>query len=122
MTGGGGADTFRYITTLDSTGAAMDEILDFAPGTDKIDLSRIDANSLAGGDQAFSWIGSNAFTGSGAASAGELRAYQNNGTGSSRATPTATASPTSSSLARPGHTIVRRRHVAGWRETRFMSL
>jgi hypothetical protein len=79
MTGGGGADTFRYITTLDSTGAAMDEILDFAPGTDKIDLSRIDANSLAGGDQAFSWIGSNAFTGSGAASAGELRAYQNNG-------------------------------------------
>jgi serralysin len=79
MTGGGGADTFRYITTLDSTGAAMDEILDFAPGTDKIDLARIDANTLAGGDQGFSWIGSNAFTGSGAASAGELRAYQNNG-------------------------------------------
>jgi Ca2+-binding RTX toxin-like protein len=79
MTGGGGADTFRYITTLDSTGAAMDEILDFAPGTDKIDLARIDANTLAGGDQAFSWIGSNAFTGSGAASAGELRAYQDNG-------------------------------------------
>jgi Ca2+-binding RTX toxin-like protein len=80
MTGGAGADTFRYLTALDSTVAAMDEILDFAPGTDKIDLSRIDANTLAGGDQAFSWIGSNAFTGSGAASAGELRAFESNGT------------------------------------------
>ena len=38
---------------------SMDQILDFTPGTDKIDLSRIDANSLAAGDQAFSWIGSN---------------------------------------------------------------
>jgi Ca2+-binding RTX toxin-like protein len=79
MTGGAGADTFRYFTALDSTAAAIDEILDFAPGTDKIDLSRIDANTLAGGDQAFSWIGSNAFTGGGAASAGELRAYGSGG-------------------------------------------
>jgi Ca2+-binding RTX toxin-like protein len=76
MTGGDGADTFRYVTTLDSTGAAMDEILDFAPGTDKIDLARIDANTLAGGDQAFSWIGSNAFSNV----AGELRAYESGGT------------------------------------------
>ena len=29
--------------------------------------SRIDANTLAAGDQAFSWIGSNAFSGSGGA-------------------------------------------------------
>jgi Ca2+-binding RTX toxin-like protein len=79
MTGGGGADTFRYITTLDSTGASMDEILDFASGSDKIDLSRIDANTTLAGDQAFSWIGSTAFTGSGAASAGQLRAYESGG-------------------------------------------
>jgi Ca2+-binding RTX toxin-like protein len=76
LTGGEGADMFRYLATSDSTAAAADRILDFTPGTDKIDLSRIDANSHAAGDQAFSWVGSNAFTGSGAASAGELRAYQ----------------------------------------------
>ena len=43
---------------------------------DKIDLSLIDANTLAGGNQAFHWIGANAFSGTGAASAGELRVYQ----------------------------------------------
>ncbi|HET9638923.1 MAG TPA: M10 family metallopeptidase C-terminal domain-containing protein, partial [Allosphingosinicella sp.] len=75
LTGNGGADTFRYDGTADSNAGAMDHILDFAAGSDKIDLSRVDANSSAAGDQAFSWIGSNAFSGS----AGELRAYQNNG-------------------------------------------
>ena len=55
----------------------MDHILDFAAGTDKIELTRVDANTFVAGDQAFSWIGANAFTGSGAASAGQLRAYQN---------------------------------------------
>jgi hypothetical protein len=53
----------------------MDHILDFTPGTDKIDLSRVDANALAAGDQAFAWIGSNAFSGA----AGELRAFQSGG-------------------------------------------
>jgi serralysin len=76
LTGGDGADIFRYLATSDSTAGAADRILDFTPGTDKIDLSRIDANSHSAGDQAFSWVGSNAFTGTGAASAGELRAYQ----------------------------------------------
>jgi Ca2+-binding RTX toxin-like protein len=76
LTGGDGADIFRYLATSDSTSGAADRILDFTPGTDKIDLSRIDANSHSAGDQAFSWIGANAFTGSGAASAGELRAFQ----------------------------------------------
>jgi hypothetical protein len=79
LTGNGGTDSFRYSATADSTAAAMDRILDFTPGTDKIDLTRIDANSHAAGNQAFSWIGSNTFTGSGAASAGELRAYENGG-------------------------------------------
>jgi hypothetical protein len=59
----------------------MDHILDFAPGTDKIDLSRTDANTLVAGDQAFTFIGSNAFSNV----AGQLRAFQQGGrTGSSQ--------------------------------------
>jgi Ca2+-binding RTX toxin-like protein len=72
LTGGGGADSFRYKLATDSTASATDHILDFASGTDKIDLTRIDANAGLAGDQAFSWIGSSAFSGA----AGELRAYQ----------------------------------------------
>jgi Ca2+-binding RTX toxin-like protein len=79
LTGGAGADLFRYLAVGDSIAASMDQILDFTPGTDKIDLSRIDANTLAAGDQAFSWIGSAAFTGGGAGAAGELRAVLSNG-------------------------------------------
>ena len=77
MTGNGGADIFRYNATTESRGPSIDHILDFTPGTDQIDLSRIDANTIAGGDQAFAWIGSNAFTGT----AGELRAENLNGMG-----------------------------------------
>ncbi|HYG47901.1 MAG TPA: M10 family metallopeptidase C-terminal domain-containing protein [Allosphingosinicella sp.] len=76
LTGNGGADTFQYHAAAESTTAGRDQILDFATGSDRIDLSRIDANTLSGGDQAFTWIGSNAFGGTGAASAGQLRAYQ----------------------------------------------
>ena len=72
LRGGAGADIFRYLSASDSTASAMDRILDFAAGTDKIDLGRIDADSLTAGDQAFTWIGSDAFSGS----AGQLRAYQ----------------------------------------------
>ena len=75
LTGNGGADTFRYDGTADSNSGSRDRITDFTPGTDKIDLSRVDANSLAAGDQGFTWIGSSAFSGS----AGQLRAYQQNG-------------------------------------------
>ncbi|MET1110555.1 MAG: M10 family metallopeptidase C-terminal domain-containing protein [Allosphingosinicella sp.] len=75
LTGNGGADSFRYQAVDESNSATMDEILDFTPGTDSIDLSRIDASSLAAGDQAFAWIGSNAFSGT----AGELRAYEQSG-------------------------------------------
>jgi Ca2+-binding RTX toxin-like protein len=80
ITGGGGADTFRYDTTADSNAATRDHILDFTPGTDKIELTRVDANSLVAGNQAFTWIGTNAFTGSGAASAGQLRIFESGGT------------------------------------------
>jgi Ca2+-binding RTX toxin-like protein len=76
LTGGGGGDAFRYVAASDSAPGSADRILDFLPGTDWIDLSRIDADTHAAGNQAFRWIGSNGFTGSNAASAGELRAYQ----------------------------------------------
>ncbi|HEY0130212.1 MAG TPA: calcium-binding protein, partial [Allosphingosinicella sp.] len=72
LTGNGGADAFRYQNVDESSSASMDRILDFTPGTDKVELDRIDANALVAGNQAFSWIGSSAFTGS----AGQLRAYE----------------------------------------------
>ena len=76
LSGGGGADTFRYQSVLESNGSSIDRILDFTPGTDKIELDRIDARTNVAGDQAFTWIGSNAFSGS----AGQLRAYEQSGT------------------------------------------
>jgi Ca2+-binding RTX toxin-like protein len=81
LTGGAGADTFRYDAAGDSIAGAEDLIGDFQTGLDKIDLSRIDADSATAGDQAFHWIGSNAFSGGGAPSAGELRVYENGGYG-----------------------------------------
>ena len=75
LTGNGGADTFRYDSAADSNSGSMDHILDFTPGTDKLDLSRVDANSLVAGDQVFAWIGSDAFSGT----AGELRGYEQGG-------------------------------------------
>ncbi|MFL6846021.1 MAG: M10 family metallopeptidase C-terminal domain-containing protein [Allosphingosinicella sp.] len=80
LTGGGGADTFRYQKSGESTASSMDHILDFTPGTDKIELTRMDADTNVDGNQAFHWIDSNAFTGAGASSAGELRAYEQSGT------------------------------------------
>ncbi|HEX8571752.1 MAG TPA: cadherin-like domain-containing protein [Allosphingosinicella sp.] len=79
LTGGGGADFFRYYTDEDSTATSMDQIHDFLSGMDKIDLSRIDADEHAAGDQAFRVI-STGFTGNGASSAGELRVYGSAGT------------------------------------------
>ena len=70
LTGGAGADVFRFTSLADSTVAAggRDTIRDFASG-DKIDLHLIDANASLPGDQAFSFIGTNAFSGA----AGQLR-------------------------------------------------
>jgi serralysin len=79
LTGGGGADTFQFRAASDSSVANPDNVLDFAVGSDKIDLHLIDADSIEAGEQAFDWIGANAFTGSGAASAGELRVYSQSG-------------------------------------------
>ncbi|HEX8062526.1 MAG TPA: M10 family metallopeptidase C-terminal domain-containing protein, partial [Allosphingosinicella sp.] len=65
-TGGAGADEFRV-----SEIGFNDKITDFTSGVDKIRLSEIDANSGLAGNQAFTFIGNSAFTGS----AGQLRAY-----------------------------------------------
>ncbi len=75
LTGGAGADTFRYDSTADSTTGSNDEILDFQSGVDKIDLSRIDANTNVNGNQAFTWIGGSAFSNV----AGQLRSYEQGG-------------------------------------------
>jgi Ca2+-binding RTX toxin-like protein len=74
--GNGGADTFLYRNVAESTSASRDEIKDFTLG-DVIDLSQIDANSLLDGNQAFSFIGSAAFTAQ--QHAGELRAIDTGG-------------------------------------------
>ena len=72
LTGGAGADHFQFTAVGDSVvGANADRITDFTRTQgDKIDLAGIDANTGAAGDQAFSFIGSGAFT----HHAGELRA------------------------------------------------
>jgi len=69
MAGGGGNDIFVYTDVAQSSGAAVDHILDFDAG-DRIDLSQVDADTTTAGDQAFLFIGSAAFDGH----AGELRA------------------------------------------------
>jgi Ca2+-binding RTX toxin-like protein len=75
LTGGAGADIFRYDSASDSAPGLSDLIGDFVSGIDRIDLSRIDANTHVAGDQAFTWIGESAFSGA----AGELRTYQAGG-------------------------------------------
>jgi Ca2+-binding RTX toxin-like protein len=71
LIGGEGDDRFVFARPGDSSpGRNADHITDFELG-DLIDLSLIDANSGAAGNQAFDWIGLGAFTGT----AGQLR-YQ----------------------------------------------
>jgi hypothetical protein len=75
LRGGTGKDLFVYQSVSDSTAAATDHILDFEDLSDHIDFSAIDANSNLAGDQAFTFIGSSAFSNT----AGELRAYLSGG-------------------------------------------
>ncbi len=67
LTGGLGRDTFVYFSTAESPVGtpSRDVITDFVSGTDRIDVSAIDANASLAGNQAFVWIGSAAFTGLG---------------------------------------------------------
>ncbi|WP_282029003.1 calcium-binding protein [Paracoccus marcusii] len=53
LTGGVGADTFVFGSMADSQGAQSDLILDFRRGSDRIDLSGIDADWRTPGNQAF---------------------------------------------------------------------
>ena len=69
LTGGAGADRFVFKNVADSAGASRDTIVDFTSGSDKIDLSGIDARSGTTGNDAFAFIGAGAFTGV----AGQLR-------------------------------------------------
>jgi Ca2+-binding RTX toxin-like protein len=77
LRGNGGADTFQYFAATDSSVAASDRILDFTFGVDKIDLSRIDADITTADDQAFSFIGQQAFGNV----AGQLRTEYDSATG-----------------------------------------
>ncbi|WP_395674650.1 calcium-binding protein [Inquilinus sp.] len=77
LTGGAGADRFAYAAIADSTvGANADRITDFSHAQgDRIDLSLMDANTGAAGDQAFTFIGTGLYTGI----AGQLRFAQKGG-------------------------------------------
>jgi Ca2+-binding RTX toxin-like protein len=53
LTGGDGADTFVFKSLAASKPGAPSTITDFTPGQDHLNLSAIDANTAAAGDQAF---------------------------------------------------------------------
>ena len=59
------AEVIEYIKEIGKNLATNDQIVDFASGVDDIDFSAIDANTGLGGDQAFTFIGSDAFSGAG---------------------------------------------------------
>lgn len=71
LTGGSGSDNFRIGYFESGTGSSADRITDFASGSDIVDLSGWDADTGTGGDQAFTFVGSAAFS----STAGELRTY-----------------------------------------------
>lgn len=68
LAGGAGRDRFQFESVRDSRATAADLITDFS-GADRIDLSKIDADVSARGDQAFLFVGKAAFS----EAAGELR-------------------------------------------------
>ncbi|MCM2477649.1 calcium-binding protein [Rhizobium sp. CG5] len=71
LTGGSGADRFDFNALNESGNGAnnRDIIADFSHSQgDKVDLSTLDANTARGGNQAFSFIGDDAFS-----AAGQLR-------------------------------------------------
>ena len=76
LVGGAGADRFYFTAVTDSVvGANADRITDFTRSQgDRIDLHLMDANTVAAGDQAFTFIGTGLYTGV----AGQLR-YAFNG-------------------------------------------
>lgn len=72
LTGGAGADIFRFLSLDDSNTFSFDRITDFnAVQGDIIDLTALDADIVAEGDQAFLFLGSDDFSGA----TGELRFF-----------------------------------------------
>ena len=69
LTGGAANDMFDFDTIGQSKVGFADVIADFVRGSDRIDLSTIDASTALAGNQAFLFIGEAAFTGV----AGQLR-------------------------------------------------
>lgn len=70
LRGGRGDDTLHFESLVHSKpGSGRDRILDFGNGDDLIDLSDIDAKTNKSGDQKFTYIGKDSFSGT----AGELR-------------------------------------------------
>ncbi len=67
LSGGAGADVFvlKGVSELGLTAPGTDNIADFTRGLDRIDLSAIDAMSGTAGNQAFVFVGRNAFGTSG---------------------------------------------------------
>lgn len=64
LEGGANTDTFRFLTLSESLGdATCDRVLDFASEQDLIDLRKIDANTLAAGDDAFTFSGKASLSG-----------------------------------------------------------
>lgn len=61
LTGGNGADHFVYLLASDSTGSARDTIKGFETGSDKIDLSAVDAQKGGTSHDAFIWLDQGAF-------------------------------------------------------------
>lgn len=59
--GGIGADRFIFAQSSDLTFAAYDRAIRFAKGTDRIDLSGIDANATLSGSQSFSFTADRPF-------------------------------------------------------------
>lgn len=72
MTDGGGSDRYDFNAVSESAvGVNRDICTDFTHNVDDIDLSTIDANLNVAGNQAFTFIGNVAFTGT----AGEVRFF-----------------------------------------------
>jgi serralysin len=68
MVGSAGADRFDFNALNESVVGANRDVVYFEHDGDKIDVSNIDANSTVGGNQAFTFIGTSAFS-----AAGQLR-------------------------------------------------
>jgi len=65
VSGGSGADVFRWLSmsAMSASANRADVVTDFSHSADdRLDLARIDANGILGGNQAFAFMGRGAFT------------------------------------------------------------